>query len=203
MRAARVEVRRRLRAVSFGCALLSLALAAPTPAAYASFIVTFSEVGSDVVATGAGSLNLTGLSGPSGGFAGAGIEPISASFIIGPTAAITTDFYDGVVAPSSFGSGSGAAADSGSGDTVGFIAGLGDALAVPSGYSSGTELAATSTYAGETFASLGLTPGVYTFTLPEDTITLIIGAAVPLPATFVLLASAVVGLTAVRNWRRR
>ena len=73
---------------------------------------------------------------------------------------------------------------------------------MPLGYSSGDPLAGSATWAGETFASLGLAPGEYTFTIPSDTFTVVIGQ-VPMPATLLLLVSAVAGLGAVRTWRRR
>ena len=47
-------------------------------------------------------------------------------------------------------------------------AGLVPLIFVPGSYSSG-DLSGTATWLNETFASLGLTPGVYTFALPEDT----------------------------------
>ena len=65
-----------------------------------------------------------------------------------------------------------------------------------------TPLAGSMTFVGQTFASLGITPGTYTTNLPDDTITLIIGQ-VPLPATLLLLISGMAGVGAVRSWKRR
>src|SRR5207248_9715554 len=66
------------------------------------------------------------------------------------------------------GSGGGAAASSGSGDTVGTEADCSKDgsdcdrfLIVPRGYVSGTFLSNSATYSGKTFATLGVTPGTY------------------------------------------
>ena len=43
------------------------------------------------------------------------------------------------------------------------FSGFGNAVTVPIGYTSGF-LSGTSTYVGKTFATLGITPGTYTYT---------------------------------------
>jgi hypothetical protein len=192
-------VRRRFKAAAIGCAVLLLGLAAATPAAHASFIVNISEIGSDVVATGSGSLNLDGLGGPANTSSGSAIWPDGGLVVIGPLGFPTLDAYD-IFGPD-FGPGGFEPADSGSGDNVGVI-GLFSVLVVPLGYSSGDPLAGSATWESETFASLGLTPGVYTFTIPNDTFTVVI-SAVPMPATLLLLVSAVASVGAARAWRRR
>jgi hypothetical protein len=45
---------------------------------------------------------------------------------------------------------------------------IGTAIIVPAGYASGTALSGSVTYVGQTFASLGLTPGTYTYTWGSD-----------------------------------
>ena len=62
-------------------------------------------------------------------------------------------------------------------------------LWVPFGYTPGTSLSGSVTFAGESFSSLGLTPGSYTTTLPSDTITMNIGA-VPAPLPLLGLGAA-------------
>ncbi len=154
----------------FAVALLAPALFAPRPA---SAIVTLrvQQVGNDVVITGSGSANTTGL-----------------------TPAGTDNDYTNVLTdaqiyagPAAFGDGSGGGGDvslwsnissgplafgsdpsifenpsSGSGDLFGILANNGSGasyLVLPSSYSSGTSLSGTTTFTGYTLASLGLTPG--------------------------------------------
>src|SRR5436189_1661674 len=90
----------------------------------------------------------------------------------GPTIAGSVDSYHlGPSGPTSFGSGGGADASSGSGDTVGTAADCSKDgsdcdrfLIVPRGYVSGTFLSDSATYSGKTFATLGVTPGTYVWT---------------------------------------
>jgi hypothetical protein len=76
---------------------------------------------------------------------------------------------------------------------------------VPLGYVSGTSLSATSTYAGATLLSLGVTPGTYTWTwgtgVHADSFTLdIVAPAVPdSGSTVSLLGCALLGLAALRR----
>ena len=59
-------------------------------------------------------------------------------------------------------------------------------LTVYSGYVSGTALSGTTTFANQTFASLGLTAGTYTYGIPNDTLTVEI-PTVPEPAAWALM----------------
>ena len=88
--------------------------------AQAGYIVTLKQVGSDVVATGSGAIDLTGLSFfESGSFPGL-IAADTGTIITGPTSAMPpANFFQGVSGPTSFGSGGLRDADSGSGDYVG------------------------------------------------------------------------------------
>jgi hypothetical protein len=134
--------------------------------AQAGYIVTLQQVGPNVVATGSGAIDLAGLNFL-GGFGGpAEINPSGAFIITGPASSVVGDGYFGIVAgPTSFGSGSFTAANSGSGDFVVFSFGMPvSTLAVPSGYISGSALSDSSTYDNATFASLGVTPGTYVWT---------------------------------------
>jgi hypothetical protein len=134
--------------------------------AQAGYIVTLQEVGGNVVATGSGPIDLTGLTllAPIVN-ASAGIFPSSPSIGTGPVGAnVFGALYAGVVGPTSFGSGGFQNASSGSGNPVGIEAFQGVNLQVPSNYSSGSLLSDTSTYLNQSFLSLGVTPGTYEWT---------------------------------------
>jgi hypothetical protein len=135
-----------------------------SPPAQAAYIVTLEEVGTNVVATGSGTLDLTDLSFLSGGsLASAAIAPVVGVIITGP-AGVTIEDYTGFSGPMSFGSGGGKNADSGSGDLVGIFAPQTDELVLPDGYVSGSALSDNAAYDSQTFNSLGVTPGTYEWT---------------------------------------
>jgi hypothetical protein len=134
--------------------------------AQAGYIVTLQQVGPDVVATGSGAIDLTGLTKL--GFYW--LPPISLTPKIAPSAAtIRTGPFSGLdlyhtesSGPTSFGSGHETFAGSGSGHMVGIEGG--HTLIVPTGYVSGTFLSGSATYSDTTFATLGVTPGTYVWT---------------------------------------
>jgi len=143
------------------------------PLAQAGYTITLQQVGPDVVATGSGAIDLTGLT-----FNGSQslTAEISAGLYIpylgrvfsdittGPTLS-SGDFYGGVTGPTSFGQSIGghrSAATSGTGDMVGvFLGPFRNSLSVPTGYVSGSFLSDSATYGSQTLASLGVTPGTY------------------------------------------
>lgn len=161
-----------------------------TPPAHAAYIVTLTQAGSDVVATGSGTIDTAGLSFlVPGGFPSA-IAPSAGEILTGPTSTNLISLYTGVTGPASFGSGVGIDASSGSGDAVGVADGR--FIELPEGYVSGSVLTDSSTYDNQTFSSLGVTPGTYVYTFGSgataDSFTLQIGAApVPEPASALLL----------------
>src|SRR5262245_33791534 len=150
-----------LRFTLFGIAVTSLFCVQLTQA----FTVTINQVGSNVVVTGFGAFNLTGLTFAGGGFVATGS--------MGPSIAVLTvadgtglSQYMGFSGPSSFGPGTIINASSDSGDSVSIIgAGIfpGPGIFLPAGYVSGTALSGSSTYNSATFATLGVTPGRYTW----------------------------------------
>ena len=134
--------------------------------AQAGYIVTLQQVGPDVVATGSGPLDLTGLAKSNSSTTGPELHPstgvyFGAAILTGPRT--TTDLYAGNPGgPTSFGSGGLTEASSGSGDMVGIFKGLlVGGLFVPTGYVSGTALSGMAIYRGKSFATLGVTPGTY------------------------------------------
>ena len=138
------------------------------PAAQAGYTVTLQQVGPNVVVTGSGAIDLTGLSASSGGspFVSAQISPGNAVIVTGATS-FNVNTYFVVTGPEKvFGISYNTYASSASGDMVGiyYHAQVGTGLIIPTGYVSGTALSDTATYSGRTFATLGVTPGTYVWT---------------------------------------
>jgi hypothetical protein len=188
-------VKRIAGATALGVAMLTGYGLSVTPA-QAGYVVTLTEQGTDVVATGSGPIDLTGLSLFLVGSTSAGMVPLLGAITTGPVSLGPLSLYTGFTGPTSFGSGSQTFASSGSGDKVG-INGTSDFLGVPSGYVSGSALSDTSTYANKTFSSLGVTPGTYEWTWGTGTnqnFTLVIGSAVPEPSTWAMLLLGFAGL---------
>jgi hypothetical protein len=178
-------------------------LGTPVVARASPYIVTLEEVGSNVVATGSGQIDLTGLSFFASFSGGVGnIEPSFGSAGVGVG---NLDVYTGAPStPASFGSGGLTEPSNTSGGLVEYDASAGT-LAVPEGYVSNALLSAsTSTYDSATFATLGATPGTYVWTWgtgADQSFTLEIGAT-PLPATLPLFATGF-GALGLLGWRRK
>lgn len=188
-------------------AALFVSFAAQSPAR-AAYIVTFNEVGPNVVADGGGSINLTALTPiPFRVEENAFVFPffgeeVTGSADIGPP--LTA--YTGGSGPKSFGPGTHlTTADFGSGDKVGqsaSIFGPPPIIVVPMDYQSGAPLVDSSTYLNASFATLGMTPGTYVYTWSSDSFTVQIGSAIPEPASLALLGSGLLGLLAARRARK-
>jgi len=141
--------------------------------AQAGYTVTLQQVGPDVVATGSGSIDLTGLAFFRSTSLSPGIDLSFVSSVIstGPTSSRVDEYSNPGPLPSGFGSGGRMLGDSGSGDPVGIAiirpnpwVTPGFFLFVPTGYVSGTALSDLAIYSGKTFATLGVTPGTYLWT---------------------------------------
>jgi hypothetical protein len=156
------------------------------------FTVTLAQVGPNVVATGSGTIDLTGLSFDSPG-SGAGTLMIPAESLVGIGPPAGVDLYDGLSGPANFGPGSGGFASSESGDTV--VLGA-STLQVPHGYVSGTSLSGSSTYSG-TLASLGTAPGTYIWTWDNGANSFVLKipkfTVVPEPGSFLLTGIGLLG----------
>ena len=192
-------------AAAIGVAMV-LGAGLSAPPAQAAYIVTLTQVGSDVVANGSGSINTAGLSIIFTDNQAAAISPSAGAIITGPISVEPLDDYGGFDGPASFGTGGGTDASSGSGDTVS-IFGPANLLFLPSGYVSGDPLSDTATWSDQTFASLGVTPRTYVWHwgsgATADSFTLNAGAAaVPEPSGALLLALPL-GLGLLLTARRR
>jgi hypothetical protein len=138
----------------------------PTSGVTGDFNVTVSQQGPDVIWSGSGSFNLTALIPDGTEVIGAGFLAPQAIWVIGSTTPITLDVYTGVTTfEASFGTVGGTiGTPSGSGDTFGIIPnGTNRNLLVPTGYTSGSFISGSTTYAGATIAGMNLTPGTYTW----------------------------------------
>ena len=166
--------------------------------ANAAFVVDITPIGSDVVATGSGTIDTTGLTLIGPYFGPPGISPATGFLKVG-VAVTDSDqglTYSGFSGPSSFGTGNYDAASSGTGGSVGIDDSIGF-LYVPPGYVSGSALSDNAALDNETVASLGLTPGTSsTWTWGSgrdaDSFTINISAAptVPEPALAIPVALA-------------
>jgi hypothetical protein len=154
------DIRRLLIATTV---LVGLACQLPAEAAY---VVTITQDGSDVVATGSGSLDLATLTDSGVSLQAAVLDPSFGSIFLGATTSALVDaYYVSFAGPGSLGSGGYASPESGSGPLVGRSNGGGGLILVPDGYVSGTSLGtSTDTWDNTTIAALGVTPGTYTWT---------------------------------------
>jgi PEP-CTERM motif len=169
----------------------------PASSAPPGYSVTLEQVGSNVVATGSGAIDLAGLTFITSGPTQSEVAPTFATEATG--GAGNVDEYSGATGPFSFGSGVFTSATTGTGDLVG-IQVLRDGsgfIFVPTSYVSDSALSDTATYTGQTFSSLGATPGKYEWTWgsgANQTFTLEIGNAVPEPSTWAMLLLGFAGL---------
>ena len=177
-------------AAIFGTMLIGLS----APSAQAGYVVDLTQQGSNVVATGSGPIDLTGLSFFATIVGQASLVSSIGHIITGPTGFTPTDLYTGFTGPADFGSGDLIIpAGSGSGDVVGITAAAGEFF-VPSGYVSGTSLSDTATYDSQTFSSLGVTRGRYEWTWgtgANQNFTLVV---VPEPSAWAMMLLGFAGL---------
>ena len=165
------------RALGLSAALAAVLLA---PAVNAMpYVITFTQQGSNVVANGSGALDTSGLtfrgvpSGadnwpgmvvPEDGLVSTGVMP---DVGFPPGAFDVYDFENAdqgqpFFGPANLGTGIGSKDGSVTGDYVSVWSQVGQ-LELPVGYTSGTFLSNSATFANASFASLGMTPGNYTW----------------------------------------
>lgn len=203
---------RQLHRLAPPCLAVFVAMALLAPIANATpYVAKLVQQGNDVIATGSGAFDLTGLAYHSVTPAFPAIDPFHAGIILGfPSPSL--DVYTGITGPTSIGNGSPRFANGGSGDTIGFEGSTFDfgdpVIAVPSGYLSGAALSSTAAWDNATFASLGVTPGRYVWTWgtgPEQSFTLEVGNAVgvPEPATLGMFGLGALLIGAFAGLRRR
>jgi hypothetical protein len=171
--------------------------------ARAGYVVVLKQEAGGVVATGSGSIDLTGLT-----FfvstRGTGAAAVPREAIIATGAPANTidgiDGYTGFTGPTSFGPGGGRLANISlaTGDGVEMVGNpdqLGQPeLFVPHNYVNDTPLSDTAPYNGESFSSIGATPGTYEWkwgTGPDQNFTLDV---VPEPSTWIMMLAGFAGL---------
>lgn len=161
-----------------------------------AIIVTATETGGDVVFSGGGSADLTGLSYSTTTNVTSGAIPDGPVFYM--NAGSNVDVFTGLSGPSDFGTNNILAASSSSGDVFGLSSST--SILLPDNYVSGAILSAAMTFNGQTFASMGLTPGTYVWSwgaggAGNDSLTLQIGDAdVPEPAMIALMGLGLAGI---------
>lgn len=179
-----------LKTIVIAALAAGVALASPT-AADAALVITFKQIGSDILVEGAGSINTTGLK-----MVESKLNDYTAAInasrgtVFAGAQANTVAYKDTMTNMDTFGQGTTTKrVSSGTGNTFGISTYRG-ILYLPIGYVSGSMLSGTATYANTSFGSLGLKQGRYVFNLiNNDTITVNVGtvAAVPEPATWAMM----------------
>jgi hypothetical protein len=174
------------------------------------------QVGSDVVVSGSGQANTSGLTS---------MESVSdftnvytsTQIYAGPAAFDNgaVSLWSGLSGPTSFGSDPDVTENpnpqTSTGQLFGILAGSSTGspqLVLPDGYTSGSDLLGVSTYTSRTLAQLGLTPGqVFTWRWGSgptaDSLRLEVSSPVPAPLPMLMAAAMFSGLSRIRRLSKR
>jgi hypothetical protein len=189
---------------------LAVAILAASGTASAAVIINVYEMGSDVVFSTTGSLNLSGASYLGGiGYAD-GFIPGGSNWYIASGSGSSVDNYALTSFAGAFGT-SGTffntpSSVSGSDFFIWGQAGATEQVGVPVGYVSGDPINSGMVFSGATIAGFTMIPGTYVYSLPNDTITLNIGGRVdivPEPGAFSVVSLGLVAGLAARRFRRK
>lgn len=166
----------------------------------AAILINVAQVGSDVVATASGSVNVSALTSLSGQVGNATVFPSAGVLLVGSTSSTAITWYSGATGPTgsnALGTGAGTSATSGSGDSVGVLGGA--TILLPASLT--PTLSGSATFASTTLSQLGLSVGNYTWTwgtgANADSLTI---SVVPEPHQYA--AAAGLGLVGLGLWRR-
>ena len=181
-----------------------------TSATAGTITVDFLESAAGVTISGSGSFDTTGLSEALSNFDTTGLVFVSPAFgSFGAGAPAIGDALSAGVTYTSFGPNGATFATSGSGDAFGlvFCGTVTDTcVMLPDGYASNDQLAFSAEFAGQSFASLGITEtNPISLAIGDNTVnlTFTLPAAVPLPPALPLLGGALLGIGAfVRRTQR-
>lgn len=192
-----------------------LAVSLNVGAAEAASSLLFEESGTDVVGTLSGMLDVTGYTDTSLYSSGnIAVDPSNGRWVAEPS---VTNLLSGIAVasgPASFGTGGVSFATSYVGTQLDLRP---SAVLVASDFAGGA-VNGLMTFAGESFASLGLEPGSYEYVLDnDDTFTVLVGSqeqvgpgspevplpSVPLPPGGMLLLSGLGGIAAMKRWKTR
>jgi hypothetical protein len=158
-------------------AIASVTIATP---AHALINIIGQEIGGNVQFSYSGSLDITGLSSTGNTGITSVVRGIDNRLFFN-TGSVT--IYDSAISRRSFGGGSFTSPNSSSGNILGITDSI---LLLPSTYVSNANIGGSITFNSATFASLGVTPGVYNYNLSNglDSINLSIGSVTPVPFEF-------------------
>jgi hypothetical protein len=202
-------VTKRTTALAWVAALTFATLAAST--AEAKFVLTLQQKGADVIGNGSGAIDLTDFDSNPRSFRNpTELAPNASVIAAGSGNALGPDvnaFHGAITAPPNFGPGGMTLGES-FGDPI-FVSKL--EIGVPVNYVFGDPLSDFLFYEGDSFQSLGVTPGTYVWSWGSgahaDTFTLDVlsigSPAVPEPSTWAMMLIGLVGLGHAAHRRRR